>query len=851
MSAAPPFVPVPPQCAVASILAARYPPDRREDCRRVGGCSLAPHQAVGAERLARAIRRWNVAVLADDVGMGKTWTALAVVAALGGAGAATFVVPAALRAHWAVRLRQAFPDDHAAARLVTHGQLSRSATLQPVDRLAVIDEAHAFRNPNTQRYRALAAACAASPLLIVTATPVVNTLLDLYFQLRLRLGDGALRDLGVADLRALFQHAAERPADPPAAFRRLIRELVTARGRGIFDAAERRRLGFPRLLPARKLQARVADAPALGETLAAIRSLALPWFGPLPLRDGRAAPGGSAASAGAGALIRLMLLRRLDSGNAAFAASVDRLAAFNARAAAALRGGTLLAPAAAHAGAPAQLELDALIGVPVPRRLDAERLIRAADSDGRILRAMREQALANRVDAKLERLCALLRSDRARKTIVFTCYRDTAVAVWRALRDGERTALLHGSGGALGRESAGRAAVVHAFAPRSNGVAPPPAALEVRVLVATDAVSEGLNLQDAACVVSYDLPWNPVRLRQRVGRVDRLGCLHETVESFIFMPDARLDAMLRMLARLERKRREAGAVRTATRARPGHRGARAPAGHRLAGWLDAEEELRTLHRRLDGHPVGARGGSSIPVASIRSDVLAACVGRRASGDPDGPNRGPLLIVATGTGEAQQFSQLAHANGRWRPLDDAAAAAVLSRIASHAARADSCESEARVPVDIPEWVHTAIARLAREAAQAHRDLAAAGGGEPRRRDRTETRVARQLRAVALRAGDAGTTARVAQLLRRLAHGLNAGETARMRELLRRRQDGANLLARTEGALEPARSRPDAAARDIAADAERHAGETRRAENVIAVLVRADPLVKPSPPTPATG
>src|SRR5690606_3625872 len=94
---------------------------------------------------------------------------------------------------------------------VSHARLSRGThgpeRLYPLD-LVVVDEAHAFRSPGTRRYRALAALCRGARVVLLTATPVNNSVSDLYFQLRLFAGDGDFRDVGVAHLGAAFRAAA-------------------------------------------------------------------------------------------------------------------------------------------------------------------------------------------------------------------------------------------------------------------------------------------------------------------------------------------------------------------------------------------------------------------------------------------------------------------------------------------------------------------------------------------------------------------------------------------------------------------------------------------------------------------
>src|SRR5207245_3339432 len=102
-----------------------------------------------------------------------------------------------------------------------------------------------------------------------------------------------------------------------------------------------------------------------------------------------------------------------------------------------------------------------------------------------------------------------------------------------------------------------RAEVLRVFAPAAQGAPPPPSALHADVLVATDLLSEGLNLQDAARVVHYDLPWSPARLAQRVGRIDRLGSPHAVVEAVTFLPPAPLAQALALEARLAAQARAA------------------------------------------------------------------------------------------------------------------------------------------------------------------------------------------------------------------------------------------------------------------------------------------------------
>src|SRR5260370_6538032 len=79
---------------------------------------------------------------------------------------------------------------------------------------------------------------------------------------------------------------------------------------------------------------------------------------------------------------------------------------------------------------------------------------------------------------------------------------------------------------------------------------------ELRVLIATDVLSEGQNLQDCAIVVNYDLPWAIIRLIQRAGRVDRIGQKADRIIVESFLPAEGVDRILRLRARVRQRLRE-------------------------------------------------------------------------------------------------------------------------------------------------------------------------------------------------------------------------------------------------------------------------------------------------------
>ncbi len=92
------------------------------------------------------------------------------------------------------------------------------------------------------------------------------------------------------------------------------------------------------------------------------------------------------------------------------------------------------------------------------------------------------------------------------------------------------------------------------FAPRAKGrdrISSMSQAEEIDLLIATDCISEGQNLQDCDYLVNYDIHWNPVRIIQRFGRIDRIGSQNRAVQMVNFWPTADLDKYIKLQSRVE------------------------------------------------------------------------------------------------------------------------------------------------------------------------------------------------------------------------------------------------------------------------------------------------------------
>ncbi len=153
-------------------------------------------------------------------------------------------------------------------------------------------------------------------------------------------------------------------------------------------------------------------------------------------------------------------------------------------------------------------------------------------------------------DAKLAALLELLKTHRGEKVLVFSQFADTVRYLEGELRSRGVAKLAGVTGG-----SSDPTLLAWRFSPRSNGLTVAPED-ELRVLVATDTLSEGQNLQDAHIVVNYDLPWAIIRLIQRAGRVDRIGQRAATILCYTFLPAEGVERIIRLRERLQTRLRE-------------------------------------------------------------------------------------------------------------------------------------------------------------------------------------------------------------------------------------------------------------------------------------------------------
>ena len=462
----------------------------------LGTVTLHRHQMDAVRRLKEIVRAHAGALLADEVGLGKTFVALAVAAEWE---RVTVVAPASLRSMWAVAGKRA----GVRIRFVSMELLGHGGTVPSSDFL-IVDEAHHFRNDRTKRYRQLADACARCSVLLLSATPVQNEIGDLRRVLSLVLGRRT-RAMSVAELSA----------------------LIVRRG---IAAVERTRL--PRVEEPVAIEL-AHDTDCL-EPLCNLPA-------PLPPSDGGYAH----------ALLTLSLVRQWASSRAALVAALTRRLAMSRAMEDALVSGR-------H---PTRHELALWRFSEGDQQLAFPELTSGDASSPELLNQVRTHADAVRdlmawlrrqpdIDAeRAERVAEIVRRHPGERIVAFSEFAETVTTLYRHLAATHRVALLTHGGGRVAGGAVTRAEILRQFGASSSHADHE----RIDLLIATDVLSEGVDLQGASVIIHLDLAWNPARLEQRVGRMRRIGAARERVAVYLFSPPAPAERLLQLDRRLRAK----------------------------------------------------------------------------------------------------------------------------------------------------------------------------------------------------------------------------------------------------------------------------------------------------------
>ncbi len=265
-------------------------------------------------------------------------------------------------------------------------------------------------------------------------------------------------------------------------------------------------------------------------------------------------------------LVRILLFKRFESSVYAFRETIKRLITVHQRFSEALSQG--IVPAGDKAEdilyEPNQAEeqdfMDALrqaSGRYDAADFDIERLRRHIDHDIELLNKMLKlvEPITPEKDTKLQRLKEELvkKPLKEGKRLIFTQYADTARYLFDNLNPQGKKPDIE----VIFSGDKSKARVVGRFAPKANPEYHfAPGESELMTVIATDVLAEGLNLQDCDKIINYDLHWNPVRLIQRFGRIDRIGSDYDVIYGFNFLPETGIERNLGLRQKLHNRIQE-------------------------------------------------------------------------------------------------------------------------------------------------------------------------------------------------------------------------------------------------------------------------------------------------------
>ena len=616
--------------------------------------ALYNFQRDAATGVINKLETFNGCILADSVGLGKTFTALAVIKYYELRNKSVLVLcPKKLAENWtnynANLTTNLFASDRFNYDVLAHTDLLRTKGESlgiPLDRvnwgnydLVVIDESHNFRNADfstekESRYQRLMRQViqqgVKTKVLMLSATPVNNHFTDLRNQLALAYeGDSEqlAAKLGMAtSVEEVFRQAQrvfnewsklppeERTTETILArldfdFFELLDAVTIARSRkhiqAFYDTTE---IGaFPERRPPVSLRPPLTDlpdVPSFNDLFDLLSSLTLAVYAPLayvfPSRlekyeqrygnvaAGQNTRGGDVSNLGQASrergiqkLMTVNLLKRLESSVEAFRLTLGRLRATVDDAIRSVdnHDGSFGDLAAALADLDPDdddfdLRTSGTVGTKVQIDLDdmdIESFRRDLENDATVIAELLAgiAPVTPDHDTKLQALAARIGDKVAsplnagnRKVLIFSAFTDTAEYLYRELSPhlrglGLDAAIVTGQGSprtTLGK-GFGFQQVLTLFSPRSKSrhLVMPDETRELDVLIGTDCISEGQNLQDCDFLVNYDIHWNPVRIIQRFGRIDRIGSTNATIQLVNFWPDISLDEYINLKERVENR----------------------------------------------------------------------------------------------------------------------------------------------------------------------------------------------------------------------------------------------------------------------------------------------------------
>jgi ERCC4-related helicase len=542
------------------------------------------YQTQAATHAKKILETYNGVFLSDVVGLGKTFITALLLQQL--QGRILVVCPPLLKDYWEESLRDFGVRSF---EVQSRGKLD-AIPVQNISKCkyVVIDEAHYFRNEGTQSYAQLLDICRGKKVILVTATPLNNTVDDIFAQLKLFQVPKASTIPGIPDLEKFFNKLKKtlKEAKPKSSDfegwesdeytkaiksvseeirNKILRFVMIRRTRSdvknyFKDDLSKQDIIFPDIAdPDRMVYQFDANLESVfKQTVELLRSFNYTRYVPLLYYNGELTEFQRQQQRNLGGFMKGLLVKRLESSFYAFKKSIGRFINLHERFLDMFNKGTVYVSKKVNVfdllNADDIETLENLVEDDKADKYEAsnfkDEYKKLLEQDIWILKKIKEIWQPVNEDPKIDALIHHLKMDKkiaGRKVVLFTESKETGDYLFENLFNKfQKKVMFYSSHG--GRyddlttkhnHTLSRDVVRNNFDPKAENPAN-----NIQILITTDVLAEGINLHCSNMLINYDLPWNPTRVLQRAGRVNRFGSEHCNIHIFNFFPTTQADIHL-------------------------------------------------------------------------------------------------------------------------------------------------------------------------------------------------------------------------------------------------------------------------------------------------------------------
>ncbi len=535
------------------------------------------YQQQAVRQAMKKLEEYKGVFLADVVGLGKTFITAQLLQQL--KGRTLVICPPILKEYWEKSLR----DFRVPAKVESLGKLEHIIRrgIEDWDYI-VVDEAHRFRNDATQSYANLLDICRGKKVILVTATPLNNTIEDIFAQLKLFQRPKNSTIPGIPNLEKFFnvlrRELRKYKKDDPeykTAIREVSKEIrekvlkyvMVRRTRNdvltwFKKDIEQQGLTFPEMQDPQKIvyeyQGHIESV--FDQTIELLTQFKYARYTPLLYYSGKMEMTEfvKQQQRNVGGFMKGILVKRLESSFFAFKQSIQRFIRSYERFIEMYHGGTVYISKKVNVydllDNDDMEKLEKAVEEEKVQQYNSKdfgkNFLANLEHDLEILKAVWELWKNIDEDPKLEKFIKELQTNpklKKQRLVIFTESKETGDYLYENLCKvfPGRVMFYSSAGGRQGDEqgvlshATSREIIMESFDPNAKTTSD-----KLRILIATDVLSEGINLHRSNVLINYDLPWNPTRVLQRAGRVNRLGTKHSEVYIFNFFPTTNSDKHL-------------------------------------------------------------------------------------------------------------------------------------------------------------------------------------------------------------------------------------------------------------------------------------------------------------------